>query len=316
MSAYDSTNIKTFDNEVIKEALEEQLTTALDMNAYITADYSLSAAPGMTIEVHTYHGTGDVEDLDMGDGNTGDIGAEFTTASYTVGVTQGRVPYYDEQQMNDPTAIDKAIKYLAEQLTNNMTAKIVAELQKGSRVQYGCEFKFANIVDAVAALPKENNEGLFMLINKADAATMRKELETSLRYVEDFVRTGYIGTVAGVNVIMSNAIPAGKAYIATKEAVTAFIKKGVEIEQARDANTRKNTIYGRQIQVIALTNDDKVIRLVADDPTEGYTLLTSAPADWATDWDNYFEIVNDEMTALSGTAAPTFATGKYYSQNT
>lgn len=44
-----------------------------------------------------------------------------------------------------------------------------------------------------------------------------------------------------------------------------------------------------------------------------YTLLTSEPADWATDYTNYFKRENGEYVAVSGTEAPTFATNTYYS---
>lgn len=260
-SAYDSTSLKVFDNKIVAQKLENQLTTALDLNQYITTDYSLSATPGMTIEVHTYHGTGDVEDLDMTEGNSGDIGANYTTESYTVTTTQGRVPYYDEQQMNDPTAVDKAIQHLSEQLTNDLTEKVVAELNKATNIVNEFGFDFAGTVEAIASMPDENNDGLFMLINKKDYATLQKNLNTNLQYVEAFARTGYVGSVAGVPVILTAAVPAGTAYIASREAVTAFVKKGVEVEQERDPNTRKTTIYGRKVMVIALTNADKVVKL-------------------------------------------------------
>lgn len=260
-SKFDTANIKTFDNKIIEQKLENQLITALDMNAYITTDYSLSANPGMTIEVHKYTGTGDVEDLAMGEGNKGDIGSEFETVEYTVGTTQGRVPYFDEQQMNDPTAIDKAIQHLSEQLTNDLTKKIIGELDKASNVKTGYGFDFAGTVEAIASMPNENNEGLFMLINKRDYATMQKNMKDTLQYVEAFARTGYVGSVAGVPVVMTDAVAEGTAYIASREAITAFVKKGVEVEQERDANIRKNVIYGRKVMVVALTDDNKVVKL-------------------------------------------------------
>lgn len=258
---YDTTNILVFDNEILEERLENQLLTSLNLSNFITVDNSLASTPGMKIEIHTYHGSGDVEDLNMGEGNTGNIGAYYTTESYRVGTTQGRVPYYDEQQMADPTAIDKAIQHLAEQMTNDLTKKVVAELNKASNVQYGVTWGFAAVVNALASMPNENNEGLFMLINRKDAAAFQIALEDHLKYVEDNVRTGYIGSVAGVPVIMTDAVAVGTAYIASREAVTAFVKKGSEIEQERDANTRKTTIYGRKVMVVALTNDDKVVKM-------------------------------------------------------
>ena len=102
MSKYDSASIKPYDNEVLETKLENQLKTALDLNQFITADYSLAESAGMKKVIHKYVGTGDVEDVAMGYGNTGVIGAEYTSEEYEVKTTQGKVQYFDEQLMNDP----------------------------------------------------------------------------------------------------------------------------------------------------------------------------------------------------------------------
>lgn len=312
-SNYDTQTLLVFDNKILEEKLEEQLITALDMNQFITTDYSLSAQPGMKIEIHTYHGSGDVEDLDMGDGNTGDIGAFYTTEEYEVTTTQGRVPYFDEQQMNDPTAVDKAIEHLSEQLTNDITKKVVGELNKAPRIQFGFEFDFDGIVEAISALPKERNEGLFLLIARKDVAKYQKALKNLLSYTEDFVRTGAIGAIAGVPLFPTDAVASGVAFLATSEAVTCFVKKGVEIEQERDANKRKNTIYGRNVKVIALTNADKVMKLTSDenpysevDPEgQGYSASNPKTSGW-------FEFVNGIYVASEDTTVDTDKT--YYSK--
>ena len=75
-SKYDTDNIKVFDNFVLETRLENQLITKLNMNQFITMDYSLTEQPGMVKKIRTYVGTGGVEDLDMGDGNTEVIGSE------------------------------------------------------------------------------------------------------------------------------------------------------------------------------------------------------------------------------------------------
>lgn len=260
-SKYSTDNIITFDNEIISEKLEDQLITSLDLNQFITTDYSLSATPGMKIEIHTYTGTGDVEDLAMGEGNEGDIGATYVTDTYEVTTTQGRVPYFDEQQMNDPTAIDKAIQHLSEQMTNDITTKVVAELDKASNVVKSFDYSFEKIVEAISSLPQERTEGLFLLFARKDMAKFQKNLKEVLSYTEDFVRKGAIGAIAGVPLYPTDAIDIGTAYLANKEAVTCFVKKGVEVAQERDENTRKNIIYGRNVKVIALTDDSKVIKL-------------------------------------------------------
>lgn len=258
-SKYDSANIKTFDNSVLEVKLENQLITALNMNQFITMDYSLTEQPGMVKKIRTYVGTGNVEDLAMGAGNTVAIGSEFTETPYEVTTTQGHVPFYDEQQMNDPIAIDKAIQHLSEALTNDVTTKVIAELEKGTGTLASLDFD--GVVDAIAEYPDEVATDLYLLMAKDSYATLQKACKDQLKYVEDFVRKGYVGHLAGVPIFVSKAVGAGKAYLASKDAITCFMKKGVEVEQERDANTRKNDIYGRNVKVIALTDATKVFKL-------------------------------------------------------
>ena len=105
--------------------------------------------------------------------------------------------------------------------------------------------------------------GYFLLINPAEKAELRKNLKDLLSYSEDFARTGYIGTVAGVPVYVSKAVPAKTAFLANPEAVTLFLKKDVEVEQDRDADKRNNIVYGRVYEVVALTDETKVVKIGA-----------------------------------------------------
>ena len=307
-SIYDSNNILVFDNQILREKLEEQLITHLDMSQFITTDYSLQATPGMKIEVHTYHGTGDVEDLAMGAGNTGDIGAFYTTETYEVATTQGRVPYYDEQQMNDPTAIDKAIKHLSEQMTNDITTKVVAELGKAPRVRYGFDYTFDKIVEAISAFPKEGINGLFLLVARKDVALFQKNLKNYLSYGEDYLRTGAIGSIAGVPIYPTDAVASGTCYLANKEAITCFVKKGVEVSQERSENDRKTTIYGRNVKVIALTNADNamVLTITANPYTEVTPVGTENPST-----EGWYEL-NAAGDIYTLTTDTTVAAGKTY----
>jgi hypothetical protein len=274
MSKYDTSNIKTFDNEVLETKLENQLITKLDMNQFITLDNSLTEAPGMTKKIRTYVGTGAVEDLEMGEGNTEVIGSEYDDESYEVKTTQGKVPFYDEQAMNDPIAIDKAIEHLAENMVNDITVKVVGELRKATNDIDTLDF--SGIVDAIADMPDEEENDMYLLMNKKAYAAVQKACKDELKYVEAFVRRGYVGTLAGVPIYVSKALsnadatanPAvpehAEAYLACKSAITCFRKKGVETEQERDADHRKTTIYGRDVKVIALTDATKVFKYEAE----------------------------------------------------
>lgn len=258
-----SKNHVIYDNFVLENKIEDLLITAVDLNAYITPDYSLTESAGMKKTVHTYTSTGDVQDLAMGEGNTDEIEVSFTSKDYEVGVTQGNFNYFDEQAMKDPMVIDVGLQGLAQRMTNDLTEKAVAELGKATLIKYDCTWTFEDIVDAIAMYPHESEDGLFLLINKAQKAAFRKNLKDDLKYVEGFVRTGYIGSVCGVPVIVTDAVPAGEAYLATKEAVKCFVKKGSEVEQEREANIRKNKVFARKVMLVALVDATRVIKLTA-----------------------------------------------------
>ena len=248
-----------YDNFVLENKIEDLLTTGVDLNSYVTADNSLTENAGMQKTIHTYTSTGNVEDLAQGEGNTGDIEVNFESVDYTVGTTQGRFSYFDEEVMKDPMVVEVGLKGLSERMVNDFTAKAIAEFAKGTQKVQNVTWTFDNFVDGIAKFNSESEAGIFCLVSVDDKAKIRKALKDDLKYSEDYVRSGYIGTVAGVPVIVSKAVPAGKGYMATKEAVTVFLKKGMEIEQERDANIRKNVIYARKVALVAKTDDTKIV---------------------------------------------------------
>lgn len=252
-----------YDNFVLANKIEDLLTTTIDLNNYMTIDYSLAESAGMKKIINTYTATGEVQDLAMGEGNTAEITVSFEPKEYTVGTTQGYFTYFDEQEMTDPMVVDTGLQALSQKMTNDLTSKAIKAMQDATLTISNFTFTFDGIVDAIAKYPYESEEGLFLLINPAQKAKVRKNLGEELKYSEGFARTGYIGTVCGVPVIVSKAVPEGEAYLATKDAVTCFVKKGSEIEQDRDPDKRQNKVWARKVMVIALTDATKIVKLIA-----------------------------------------------------
>ena len=252
---------QVYENVVLANKIEDILTTAVDLTSYMTVDTSMTQEAGMKKKINTYKAQGDVETLEMGAGNTGDIEVSFATKEYEVETVQGRFQYFDEQAMTDPMVVQAGLEGIAKTMINDFTAKAVAEFDKATLTVQRSGFAFTDIVDAIAKLNTENEDGLFILVGVADLANFRKELRDDLKYNEAFVRTGYVGSVCGVPVIVTKAITNGNIYLASKEAVTLFIKKDTEVEQERDANVRNNKVYIRKVAVVALTDENKVVKL-------------------------------------------------------
>lgn len=259
-----------FNNVVLENKYESILATKLDMNGYMTIDNSLAQDAGMIKKVITKTASGAVDELAMGQGNSNFVEVSTATKDYTVKTVQGSFVYYDEEAMADPAVIEAGLTGLSEKMVNKFVADAVAEwnkatLQQGYAASAGVDFD--DVVDALAKLNMEDESGLFMLISPNMVAAFRKNLQDDLKYSEGFARTGYIGSVCGVPVVISKALPDGVAFIASREAITNFIKKGSEIEQVRDADHRKNTIIARKVSLVALTDARKVVKIAANQAT-------------------------------------------------
>lgn len=259
-----------YENFVLENKIEDMLTTAIDMNAFLTPDYSLAENAGMKKTVNTYVATGNVEDLAKGEGNNSanDITVSYTSKDYVVSTTQGHLPYYDEEEMTDPMVVEVGLKGMADKMTNDLTSKAIGAMNEAT-LQFGItDWGFNDFVDAIALYPYENENGLFCLINPKQKASIRKQLADDLKYSEGFARTGYIGSVCGVPIISSKAVPENFAFLGTKEAVKCFVKKGVEIEQSRDADHRKNDIYARKVMLVALVDATRMIKMGREQATK------------------------------------------------
>ena len=250
-----------YENFILSNKINDILATSLNINNYLTVDTSMTQGPGMKKTVNTYTSTGDVEALEMGQGNTKGIEVSFTSAEYDVLTYQGKFEFFDEQEMTDPMVVDTGLQHSADRMVNKFTDLAVAEYDKATLTHPAEGWTFEAVVDAIAKMNLEDETGLFLLISPADQAEFRKALKDELKYSEGFVRTGYIGSVAGVPVIVSKAVAEGKGYLATKEAVTVFIKKDTETEYKRNADIRKNSYWVRKFAVVALTDATKVVKI-------------------------------------------------------
>lgn len=254
-----------YENIILSNKINDILTTQIDLNSYMTIDTSMTEQAGMKKVINTYTATGAVEELGMGEGNSTEITVSFVPTEYEVKTYQGKFAFYDEQEMTDPMVVDVGLEGSAKTMINTFTAKAVEEFGKATLSVPATAWNFEVVVDAIAKMNLESEEGLFLLISPADQANFRKELKDDLKYAEGFVRTGYIGSVCGVPVIVSKAVPAGTGFLATKEAVSVFIKKDTETEYKREPDTRHNAYWVRKVAVVALTDATKVVKITVSE---------------------------------------------------
>ena len=258
---------KIYDNFFLSNEVEDQYNSHLNLQQFCTVDNSLVGEAGMKRKINVYSATDGTEKVAMGVGNSKSIEVSFAEKEYEILLAQNRFEYYDEQAMIDPMLVPVGVRHMGTDMFNHVNADIFAEFKKATLEHTTAAFDFAAFVDAQAKLNMENLEGvsIFGFVCPADMAKIRKSLKEDLKYVEAFAKNGYVGTVGGVNLYTKKDADAGEIIIATKEAVTLFNKKGVEVEQpprdAGDANIRKNTILSRKYYLAALTDATKAVKI-------------------------------------------------------
>lgn len=256
-----------YDNFFLSNEVEDQFNSHLDLQQFCTIDRTLEGTAGMLRKINVYRATNGTEKVAMGEGNTKSIEVEYTPEEYRILLAQNRFEYYDEQAMTDPMLVPVGVKHMGTDMFNTVNADIFGEFSKATISVSVAAFDFAAFVDAQAKLNLENLEGVtvFGWVCPDDMAKVRKALKEDLKYVEAFAKNGYVGTVGGVNLYTKKDAKPGEIIIATKEAVTLFVKKGTEIEQpprdSNDANVRKNTILSRKYYLAALTDATKAVKI-------------------------------------------------------
>lgn len=181
--------------------------------------------------------------------------------------------------MTDPTLIDTKVQTLAEAMVNNWTAKAIAEFDKTSNQAAMDDYTLGEFADAIAKYANvyETQEGLFFLASMDMVPVIRKSLGDYLKYTEAYIRTGAIGDILGVPIYTSKAVPSGMMFLATREAVKAFIKKNTFVEQDRDIDKKENKVVASRYSVIALVDESKCIKCGAEQATKA-TITTATKA--------------------------------------
>jgi hypothetical protein len=255
---------QVYENFYLSNEVEDQFNSHLDLAQFCTVDKSLEGTAGMKRVINVYSATDGTEKLTKGAGNSKSISVSFVPKEYEILLAQNRFDYFDEEAMTDPNIVPVGMKHAGTDLFNTANADIYAEYAKATLETTPATFDFAAFVDASAKLGLENIEDvqLFGFVNPDDMGAIRKALKDDLKYVEAFARSGYVGTVAGINLYGKADATAGTIIVATKEAVTLFVKTGVETEQERDGNTRQNSIFNRKYYLAALTDATKAVKMV------------------------------------------------------
>lgn len=251
-----------YENKVLEAKAKDLLLTAINAKNFMTIDNELAQNAGMKKVINVYTYSGEAEELAAGVGNTaskrGSI--SYKPQEYTVKMVQQAFDYLDEDFMKDNTIVDNMLKGANQVMINKMTSDFITEISKATLTVTNASFGYDIIVDGISELNLEDEKDVFIIIPNAWKKDLRKDADYKSARQGEVIYSGQVGAIAGIPVIATKALT-DKAFVMTKEAVKLFMKKDVEIEQDRDADKRKNSVYLRESYVCALVDNTKICKI-------------------------------------------------------
>ena len=270
-----------FDPEVVSAMISAKLPKAIRFSPFATIDNTLAGQPGDTITVPKYAYIGDAEDVAEGE----DIpmtALTHTTQKITVKKAGKGIELTDEAVLSgygDPQT--EAVNQLVLSIASKVDADCAAVLQTGTQTKaMGEAISYNGIVDAVDLFGEETPDPFskVMFVNSKQVTTIRKDanflsLDKYPAPKGAVVLTGCIGSIAGVQIVVSNRIAADdgvyKCPIVQLEvdsetgialpALTIYMKRGVQVETDRDIIAKKTVLTADEHYAAALTNDSRVV---------------------------------------------------------
>lgn len=252
-----------YENEIIENKMTELLNTRLDARALMSVDTSLSENAGLRKVINRYTYTGSVENLEKGEKNSVKGTVSFVPEYYDVKRYQQTFEYNDMDAMADPYIVDVAMQGAITEISNEINEEYFAELAKiSTKFAYeGDSVTYADIVDALGSIDCEVNAGLFIIMGAEARKAIRKDPDFIASKQGEIIYSGQFGTICGIPVLFSKLVEDGKIIVTNKDAVRFFVKKNATVEQARDIETKDNTVVYERHGLIALVDDTSSVML-------------------------------------------------------
>ena len=226
---------------ILSNEVEDQFNSHLDLQQFCTVDNSLVGTAGMKRKINVYKAT-DWHGEARVWAKVIPSPSRFLTLrrSTRFCMAQNKFEYYDEQEMTDPMLVPVGTRHMGTDLFNTVNGDIYGEFKKATMVVLAAKIRLRRI--SWTLLPSLNIESTDNQPEKVAPQTfafihmvltlpsfVRISQKTSSMWKRSLVLATSVLS-AGVNIYTKKDATKGTVVVATRQAVTIFNKKGVEIE--------------------------------------------------------------------------------------
>ena len=246
--------------EVLGAFLETKLVNAIKLSPLAVVGTELQGRAGNTLTLPTWQYIGDAKDLAEGVADV-PVALEAQSREITIKKASKSVEITDEALLSGyGNPADEIASQLLTSIASKVESDCFAELGKATLKQVGA-VSADTVADALVKFGEDLDEEMFLFINPADYATIRKNANFSYVNGQQMTIGGTVGFIFNCAVVVSNRVPAQSAYIVKRGALGIELKRGVNVESDRDI-LRKTNVYSVDEHYVAYLRDaSKVIKI-------------------------------------------------------
>lgn len=224
----------------------------------------LVGVAGNTVTIPAWKYIGEAKDVAE---NVSDVPVkmEAITKQVTVKKVVRSVEFTDEALLsaegNLQGEIEKQLSIsIAEKVDNDVLTALrtltpVADVKVGEKIDW--------VADALATFGEDMNEEVYLFINPKNYASIRKDPD--FVYIQNGMAkvNGQIGQIFGAQVVVSNKVKAGEAFLVKSNAIGIELKRQLNVESGRDVLRSASVIKADRHYVAYVYDDSRVAYIAA-----------------------------------------------------
>lgn len=254
------------DPEVMAQMISAELPNAIRFAPLARVDNTLVGRPGSTITVPKFKYIGDAEDV--AEGTPIDLSLlETDVEDFTIKKAGKGVEITDEAALSglgDP--IGEGTKQLKMSIANKIDNDCLTALATTTLTySAGTAWDLDTISNAMDVFGDEDTEPMVLIMNSKDASKLRKAVAGDWDRASDLgdniIVNGTYGSVLGAQVVRSNKLAEGTAYLVKAGALAIYMKRAVEVESDRDIINKTTVITADQHYGAHLYDESKAIKI-------------------------------------------------------
>lgn len=254
------------DPEVMADMISAELENLIRFAPLARVDKTLVGQPGSTVTVPKFKYIGDA--ADVAEGIAIDVTLlETSTEPFTIKKAGRGVELTDESLLSglgDP--LGEATRQLGLAISNKVDNDVLAALAT-TTLEYtaGTAWDLGTISDAIDIFNDEDDEAMVLLMNTKDASALRKALANDWDRASDLgdeiLVRGTYGGVLGAQVIRSNKLAVGTAYLVKQGALAIYMKRDIAVESDRDIVKKTTVITADEHYGAHLYDESKAVKI-------------------------------------------------------